>query len=155
MDKPVKGKRVKGFVSKTKDAEATSDMSEDQIQATVRGLISSMSQKLNVEKETDKRSRRKQRLSYPCLAVDCEEQTTFPLCPLHYHPLLSGKTTSVKLKSGYGEATYDNSTQTVVYPAKVPDNRLSTRQIEARKSVPAKVAAPAKQVSAKVASGPQ
>jgi hypothetical protein len=155
MDKPVKGKRVKGFVSKTKDADATSDMSEDQIQATVRGLISSMSQRLNAEKDTDKRGRRKPRLSYPCLAVECEEQTTFPLCPLHYHPLLSGKTTSVKLKSGYGEATYDNSTQTVVYPAKVPDNRLSTRQIEARKSVPAKVAAPAKQVSAKVASGPQ
>jgi hypothetical protein len=132
-------------------------MTEDQISATVRGLISSMSHKINADKETEKKGqgRRKQRPSYPCLAVDCEEQTTFPLCPLHYHPLLSGKSTTVKLKSGYGEATYDNSTQSVVYPAKVPENRLSTKQIEARKSVPAKVAAPAKQVSAKVASGPQ
>ncbi len=151
MDKSVKGKRVKGFVSKTTDADTTLDMTDEKISAQVMGLISSMSQKINAEKGTEKKGRRKQRPSYPCLAVDCDEQTSFPLCPLHYHPIISGKSTTVKLKSGYGEATYDSSSQSVVYPAKVPENRLSTKQIEARKSMPVKVAAPAKQVSVKVA----
>ncbi len=72
----------------------------------------------------------------PCLALGCEEQTSFPLCPLHYHLLISGKSGSVKLKNGCGDATYDSSSQTVTYPAKVPENRLFVRQIAARKTVP-------------------
>ena len=74
-------------------------------------------------------------LIHAWLLIDCEEQTTFPLCPLHYHPLLSGKSQQVKLKSGYGDATYDSASQSVVYPSKVPENRLSKKQIDARKSV--------------------
>jgi hypothetical protein len=154
MDNPVKGRRVKGYVSKSKDDDSETTSSDDKISASVMGLISSTSKKINADKDTEKKDtekkgRRKQRPSYPCLAVDCEEQTTFPFCPLHYHPLLSGKSTQVKLKSGYGEANYDSSSQSVVHPPKVPENRLSMKQIEARKSVPAKAA-----VSAKVA-GPQ
>ena len=154
MDKPVKGKRVKGYVSKPNDDGIDMDLKDDKVSAMVMGLISSMSKKLNTDTDPGKKSRRKQRPSYPCLAADCEEQTSFPLCPLHYHPLLSGKSQHVKLKSGYGEATYDSSSQSVVYPPKVPENRLSTKQIEARKMVSAKAAVPAHNVSAKVA-GPQ
>jgi hypothetical protein len=151
MDKPVKGKRVKGYVSKPED-EVDVDVKDDQISAVVRGLISSMSKKLNVDADPGKKGRRKQRPNFPCLAAGCEEQTSFPLCPLHYHPLLSGKSQAVKLKSGYGEATYDSSSQSVVYPPKVPENRLSTKQIEARKLVPAKAAVSTHNVAAKVSS---
>jgi hypothetical protein len=98
-----------------------------------------MTKKLNVDKASDKKVRRK-RPTHPCLAHECEEQTTFPICPLHYHSLLSGKATSVKLKNGYGDVTYNSTSQTVIYPPKVPENRLSAKQLEAR--VGAKAAVP-------------
>jgi hypothetical protein len=132
MDKPVKGKRVKGLVSTIIDEEDTGT-STAQLAATVAGLISSMSKKVNVDKVPDKDKKgRRVRPMHPCLADGCNEETSFPLCPLHYHPLLSGKSTSVKLKHGYGDATYDSSSQMVVYPGKVPENRLSKKQIAAR-----------------------
>jgi hypothetical protein len=65
--------------------------------------------------------------------------------------------TSVKLKNNYGDATYDSSSQSVKYPSKVPENRLSTKQITDRKSgsqTPVKVVTietPSSSVSAKVA----
>ncbi len=127
MDKPIKGRKVKGLLTKTKDDDNEVPLTDEK----------SMSKKLNTEIDAAWKARRKQRPTHPCLAVDCEEQTTFPLCPLHYHPLLSGKSQQVKLKSGYGDATYDSTSQSVVYPSKVPENRLSTKQIDARKSVKA------------------
>jgi hypothetical protein len=149
LDKPVKGKRVKGFVSQSTTAAAV-DTVESDLSAQVLSLISSFSQKHNLGKgkepkdgDSDKKTRRK-RTTLPCLAAGCEEQTSFPLCPLHHHSLISGKTASVKLHSGYGEATYDTTSQFVIYPAKVPDNRLSAKQIAARK--------PSQQVVAKLAS---
>jgi hypothetical protein len=105
-----------------------------------------MSKKANADKVPEKKGRRV-RPMHPCLAEGCNEQTSFPLCPLHYHPLLSGKATSVKLMNGYGDATYDSSSNLVVYPNKVPENRLSTKQVAARSTTP-KVAA---KVAAKVA----
>ncbi len=117
------------------------------------GLISSMSKKVNVDKVPKKKGRRV-RPMHPCLADGCNEETSFPLCPLHYHPLLSGKSTSVKLKHGYGDATYDSSSQVVVHPAKVPEQRLSKKQIAGRSgtTVSAKVASTASKMSAKVIS---
>ncbi len=108
----MKGKRVKGLVSTTVDEEDTAT-STAQLAASVAGLISSMSKKVNVDKVPEKKGRRV-RPMHPCLADGCNEETSFPLCPLHYHPLLSGKSTSVKLKHGYGDATYDSSSQVVV-----------------------------------------
>ena len=147
MDKPVKGKRVKGLVSTTVD-EGDTATSNAQLAASVAGLISSMSKKVNVDKVPEKKGRRV-RPMHPCLADGCNEETSFPLCPLHYHPLLSGKSTSVKLKHGYGDATYDSSSQVVVYPTKVPENRLSKKQIAGRSgtTVSAKVASTAPKVS--------
>jgi hypothetical protein len=135
MDKPIKGRKVKGLLTKTKDDDNEVPLSDEKSSESVMSLISSMSKKLNTEIDAARKDRRKQRPTHPCLAVDCEEQTTFPLCPLHYHPLLSGKSQQVKLKSGYGDATYDSASQSVVYPSKVPENRLSKKQIDARKSV--------------------
>jgi hypothetical protein len=113
---------------------------DPELSAQVLSLISSYSKKLNIDQPADneKKNRRKRPL-VPCLAVGCKEQTAFPLCPLHYHSLLSGKTASVPLQHGYGNATYDTTSQFVVYPAKVPDDRLSAKQIAARK--PQQVAA--------------
>ena len=137
MDKPVKGRKVKGMVSQSKEGSVL-DTDQAQMAETVMGLISSMSKMLNVDKSPDKKGRRTRPMN-PCLALGCEEQTSFPLCPLHYHPLLSGKLGSVKLKNGYGDATYDSSSQTVTYPTKVPEDCLSAKQIATRKTVAAKV----------------
>ena len=133
LDKPVKGRRVKGLVSQTKTSDAV-DPVDSELSAQVLSLISSYSKKLNIDQPADneKKIRRKRPL-VPCLAAGCKEQTAFPLCPLHYHSLLSGKTASVPLQHGYGSATYDTNSQFVVYPAKVPDDRLSAKQIAARK----------------------
>jgi hypothetical protein len=139
LDKPVKGRRVKGLVTQPKASDAGDSM-DPELSAQVLSLISSYSKKLNIDQPADneKKNRRKRPL-VPCLAVGCKEQTAFPLCPLHYHSLLSGKTASVPLQHGYGNATYDTTSQFVVYPAKVPDDRLSAKQIAARK--PQQVAA--------------
>ena len=159
LDKPVKGKRVKGLLSQS-TVGGDQDNEAEQLAASVMGLISSMSKKLNVENRNDKKGRRA-RPVHPCLAAGCEEQTSFPLCPLHYHPLLSGKSTTVKLKNNYGDATYDSSSQSVRYPSKVPDSRLSAKQIADRKSgnqTPAKVVTietPSSSVSAKIAGSKQ
>ena len=132
------------------------DTDVEELATSVMGLISTMSKKLNGDKGTDKNGRRP-RPVHPCLAAGCEEQTPFPLCPLHYHPLISGKSTSVKLKNNYGDATFDSSSQFVKYPSKVPENRLTTKQIADRKSgnqTSAKVVTietPSTSVSAKVA----
>ena len=143
MDKPVKGRRVKGYVSKPL-GEGDAESETMQVAESVLGLISSMTKKLNVDALPGRDKKvRPPRPMHPCLAEGCSEQTSFPLCPLHYHPMLSGKVTSVKLKNGYGDATYDGSSQIVIYPGKVPENRLSKKQIAARSTTPV--------VSAKVA----
>ena len=122
--------------------------------------ISRYLKKLNVENRNDKKGRHA-RPVHPCLAAGCEEQTSFPLCPLHYHPLLSGKSTTVKLRNNYGDATYDSSSQSVRYPSKVPDSRLSAKQIADRKpgnQTSAKVVTietPSTSVSAKIAGSKQ
>jgi hypothetical protein len=134
LDKPVKGKRVKGLVTQNANVDAVDEV-DSSLSAQVLSLISTFSKKHNSEKGkeskdniSDKKNRRK-RTTLPCLAKGCGEQTSFPLCPLHYHSLLSGKTELVELHSNYGNATYDSSSQFVIYPAKVPDNRLTSKQI--------------------------
>jgi hypothetical protein len=47
-----------------------------------------------------------------------------PLCPLHYHQGVSGKTPSIQLKGGLGSATYDAASHVMVYPPSVPKERL-------------------------------
>lgn len=139
LDKPVKGKRVKGLVTKNTSVDSVDEV-DSSLSAQVLSLISTYSKKHNSDKDkeskdstSDKKNRRK-RTTLPCLAKGCDEQTSFPLCPLHFHSLLSGKTESVELSHNYGHATYDSSSQFVVYPAKVPDTRLSSKQIAARNS---------------------
>jgi hypothetical protein len=62
----------------------------------------------------------------PCLEKDCTElvRLYLPLCPLHYHQCVSGKTQSVDLKNGLGFAVYNSGTHAMVYPSTVPKDRL-------------------------------
>ena len=59
-----------------------------------------------------------------CLAAVCDQLTTFSLCGLHYHSLISGKEPVLQLRNGYGEAKYDGTTSRIVYPARTPTDRL-------------------------------
>ncbi len=45
-----------------------------------------------------------------CSAKDCKAQTTFPLCGLCFHSLVSGKTTSVESDNGWGKAVFSTET---------------------------------------------
>jgi hypothetical protein len=54
----------------------------------------------------------------------CDQQSPFSLCGLHHHSLVSAKVSSLKLRNGYGDATYNASTQFIDYPAKTPADRL-------------------------------
>jgi hypothetical protein len=62
----------------------------------------------------------------PCLEKDCGKlvKPNLPLCPLHYHQGVSGKTPSIVLKDGLGTATYSTETHSMVYPPSVPTDRL-------------------------------
>ena len=57
---------------------------------------------------------------------DCSEmiKAYLPLCPLHYHQCVSGKTQSVELKNNYGSASNNVNTHAMVYPSTVPKDRL-------------------------------
>ncbi len=43
---------------------------------------------------------------------------------VHYHLLVSAKIPSLKLRNGYGNATYNESTKFIDYPVKTPVDRL-------------------------------
>jgi hypothetical protein len=127
LDKPVKGKRVKGLGAKATEQDEQGTVS-DQVTAQVNGLISTMTKRLNVTDDVspggDKKGGKKKYTKKECLAAECDQITTFSLCGLHYHSLISGKTPTLKLRNGYGDATYDGTTSLIVYPARTPTDRL-------------------------------
>ena len=133
MDRPIKGKKVKGLLTQTTDVPQ-GEMTElvGQVSAQIAGLISTMSKRKNAPGDTstpgDKGSpggKGKQKLE--CLAADCKEMTYYPFCPLHYHSLISVKTPVIKLRNQYGEATFDATTSLIVYPPKTHTHRLPTK----------------------------
>jgi hypothetical protein len=129
MDKPIKGKRVQGLACKT---EEVAQPAVESVTEKVLGFISSMSKRLNLDgaipdgEKGDKKGKKKGERK-ECLVADCLEKTAYPLCPLHYHTLVSAKSSSLKLRNGYGDATFDPSTNLIVYPAKTPVDRLPTK----------------------------
>jgi hypothetical protein len=68
----------------------------------------------------------------PCLEKGCSDlvKVYLPLCQLHYHQCVSGKTPEVELKDGLGKAKYNLTTQIIDYPAAVPKNRFPTPRSE-------------------------
>ncbi len=113
MDKPIKGRKVKGLSAQAQSANETSTTANTE---QVSALISTKVQRQNREK--------KKYVKQECLAAGCDEQTTFPLCGVHYHSLVSAKTPVLPLRNGYGEATYDATTCLIIYPARVPADRF-------------------------------
>lgn len=113
MDKPIKGRKVKGLSAQ---AQSVNDTPTTANTEQVSALISTKAQRQNREK--------KKYVKQECLAAGCDEQTTFPLCGVHYHSLVSAKTPVLQLRNGYGEATYDATTSLILYPARVPADRL-------------------------------
>ena len=129
LDKPIKGKRVQGLACK---AEEGGEPAVDPVSEKVLGLISSLSKRLNVDGTTtavakDGKKGKKKVDRKECLVADCQELTAYPLCPLHYHTLVSAKSTSLKLRNGYGDATFDPLTNLIVYPARTPTDRLPSK----------------------------
>jgi hypothetical protein len=134
MDHPVKGgKKVKGLGGKVKDGSSGKDDLEEmteQLSEKVLGMISSMVKRQNAAADDGPPGgttpKKKKHVKQECLAAGCDEQTTFSLCGLHYHSMISGKTPTLTLRNGYGEATYDTSTSLIVYPPRTPVARLPT-----------------------------
>jgi hypothetical protein len=130
IDKPIKGKKVHGMAAKPQVPAESDSMAE--LSEKVLTLLSTMSKRQNVVADTkggeasgQKKPRRKF-VKRECLAEDCGEETGFSLCGLHYHSLISAKTPALKLRNGYGDATYDATTNLIVYPPRTPTDRLPT-----------------------------
>jgi hypothetical protein len=68
----------------------------------------------------------------PCLQKECTDlvKIYLPLCSLHYHQCVSGKSSTVELKDGLGTAIFNASTQLIDYPAAVPKNRFPVPRSE-------------------------
>jgi hypothetical protein len=127
LDRPVKGKKVQAHLAQSKDAE--SPVAEEWTEQ-VKTFISTVSKRLNLTPgEADlsgpKRGR-KRGVPKECLADGCDEKSPFALCAVHYHSLVSAKISSLKLRNGYGEATYNIATHFIDYPARTPIDRLPT-----------------------------
>ncbi len=125
MDRPVGEKKVKAYITHVKDEQSGSLTPEK-----VMAYISTMALKHNQDTgssevdKTTKAGKGKKKPLHPCLAKDCSEQTPFPLCGTHYHSLIAAKIVSIELKQNYGSATFNEEAQLVVYPDKVPRDRM-------------------------------
>ena len=139
MDKPVRGKKVRGMAGKLQandEAESVDELSDQMF-----ALLSTMSKRHNqsTNKTTPagdgpKQPGKRKFVNQPCLADNCTEETRFSLCGVHYHSLISAKIQTLKLRNGYGDATYDAATNLIVYPPRTPTDRLpsnSQRKVKA------------------------
>jgi hypothetical protein len=127
LDRPIKGRKVQGLVSQTTVQDDDTSVSEKTIQA----FISTVSKRLNLDGggskvPDDGQTKKKKFIRKECLAADCDDQSTFPLCSLHYHSLVSAKISALKLRNGYGDAVYNSTTNLIEYPSRTPKDRLPT-----------------------------
>ena len=135
IDKQTSNRRkVQGHIASVVPGDASERLSEGgAVEDEVKAFISSMSKRLNrgndpeVDNSSDnpKRNKKKVKKVYElreCIAKDCKAQTTFPLCGLCFHSLVSGKTTSVELDNGWGKAVFSTATNRVTYPPGVPSD---------------------------------
>jgi hypothetical protein len=124
LDRPVKGKKVQNLLVKTDEENPTADQWTDKI----NNFISTVSKRLNLSSTGAEvpgaKSKKKKNVQKECLADGCDQQSPFALCGIHYHSLVSAKIPSLKLRNGYGDATYNASTQLIEYPTKTPADRL-------------------------------
>jgi hypothetical protein len=125
IDKEVKSKRkVQAYQAKI-EAVAEEVAEDEVVEKAVKTFISTISKRTNKDTTSgvDKKGLKAGKPKYEkreCLAIGCENQTTFPLCGNHYHSIVSGKTPTVGLRNDYGSATFNQATNSVEYPPKVP-----------------------------------
>jgi hypothetical protein len=132
MDRPMGTKAVKIGMAQIQDD--SSDLAEQ-----IHALISSVHKKHHEndipgdEEKKIRKPRNRNKPDLPCLALGCDEVSVFPLCGSHYHSLVAGKLPSITLRDQYGNATFDAATKMVIYPSKVPAERLPSniRRIKA------------------------
>jgi hypothetical protein len=96
----------------------------ESVEIITTALVSSVSKRINQDDNANKANPGRDRPNLNCLAKGCETKTYYALCPLHYHSVISGKTSSVELVNEYGTATYNVTTKLMEYPSKVPKDRL-------------------------------
>ncbi len=118
MDRPITNKAVKIGIAQLESSLPPSEASDDQVLA----YISTQVKKRNLD--IKRLGGRKSRPRLPCLAKGCEDSSPFSLCGTHYHSVIAGKTPILKLRNNYGFAKFDESTKLIVYPDKVPSDRL-------------------------------
>jgi hypothetical protein len=93
----------------------------------IKGMVSTMIKRQNTGASDPPAGGKKGKpklIKRECLAADCGGSIIYSLCPLHYHSLVSAKLTSLKLRNGYGDATFDTASNMIVYPAKTLSDRL-------------------------------
>jgi hypothetical protein len=117
MDRPITNKTVRIGAAQL-ESLPSSEASDDQVLA----YISTQVKKRNLDLK--RLGGRKPRPQLPCLAKGCEDSSPFSLCGTHYHSVIAGKTPSLELRNNYGFAKFDESTKLIVYPDKVPSDRL-------------------------------
>ena len=138
MDRAVGGKKVQALIAQTANpSPGASTVTPDQVYAFISTMAMKHNQSPGVT-EGDKGTKLrkvKDRPLLPCLAKSCSEQTPFPLCGTCYHSLIAAKITAIELKNNYGTATYNIDTKLVVYPDKVPPDRMPSNIKRVRGSV--------------------
>jgi hypothetical protein len=132
IDKQTHNKRkVQGLKAKVM-VESSADESGDgtEVNEDIKALISSMSKRLNqtdgagANKPVKHKKGKKVYEQRQCIAKGCTAQSTFLLCGLHYHSMVSGKNPSIELENGWGNATFSTETNSVVYPPGVPSDLI-------------------------------
>jgi hypothetical protein len=137
IDKQTSNRRkVPGHVASVGPGGSTEKLGDESaVEEEVKAFISSMSKRLNrkgdsqIENPVDNptQSKKKGKKTYEmrkCSAKDCKAQTTFPLCGLCFHSLVSGKTTSVELINDWGKAVFSTETNRVAYPPGMPSDLI-------------------------------
>jgi hypothetical protein len=117
IDKDIKSKR-KVPVMGAKIEEVSDAVSD----GTTKTLVSTVAKRIN--KDKGQQAAKEEKRKYQCLAKDCSTKTAFPLCGLHYHSVVSGKTSSLELENNMGMAEYNMTTKLIEYPTTVPKDRL-------------------------------
>ncbi len=106
------------------EAIRTDELLDTPVRGQSKALITTQAKRQNkVTSETE---------TGPCLQKTCSElvKIYLPLCPLHYHQCVSGKTPEVELRDGLGTAKYNVTTRVIDYPSAVPKNRFPLPKAE-------------------------
>lgn len=93
-------------------------------------LVSAAAKRINMDPIQPKplNSNKGDKKKKPCLAKGCKTLSSFSLCGLHYHSMVSGKTETLELINGYGSASYNVTTKMIEYPIGVPADRLPSNK---------------------------